>query len=246
MFNKDRFSWMRLQKVAGLLLFSACIFGCHAASVENRLRNIELRQDSILTLLKSLQQKNDFMAERMGWRPPPDTTAKVIPIGQSFTRGPKNASVTLVEFSDLQCPYCAQLAPVLDSISRAYPNDVRLVFKNFPLSFHPQARSAAAAAIAAGNQGKFFEFRFQAAAHYHNLGDSLYIGLARELGLNVERFKADMVQSSEVNSILDEDTELGRKVGVEGTPTVYVNGHLAMDRSFEYFANLIAQIKSQQ
>jgi len=234
----------RLQRAAGLLLLSAIFFYCSAAaSVESRLRTIELRQDSILTLLKGMQDKNDFMAGRLGWRPPPDTSAKAIPIGQSFTRGPANAKLTIVEFSDLQCPYCAQLAPVLDSISRAYPKDVRLVFKNFPLPFHPQSRTAAAAAMAAGKQGKFFEFRFQAASHFHNLGDSLYIALARGLGLNVERFKEDMIETPEVDKILDEDMELGKDLGVEGTPTVYVNNRLAEDRSFEYFARLIAQAK---
>ncbi len=235
-----------LNKVGAILLCSGIFFGCHSASVENRLKAVEAKQDSILALLKGMQEKNEYMAGRIGWHPPADNTPKVLPVDQSFTRGPAGAALTVVEFSDLQCPYCAQVAPVLDSLSKAYPRDVRLVFKHFPLSFHPQSRAAAAAAIAAGKQGKFFEFRFEAASHYHNLGDSLYIALARELGLNVERFKKDMVLTPELNQTLEEDMALGRKVGVEGTPTIFVNGHLAEDRSFEYFAGLIAKAQSKQ
>ena len=221
------------------------ISGCVSPGLEGRLQAIETRQDTILTLLHSMQEKNDFVAARVGWKPASDTAAKVIPVGKSFTRGPENAALTLVEFSDIQCPYCAQLAPILDSVSKVFPNDVRLVFKNFPLSFHPQSRSAAAAAIAAGNQGKFFEFRFLAAPHYHNLGDSLYLALAKGLGLDMERFKKEMSLTPEVNATLQADMELGRKLGVEGTPTVFVNGHLATDRSFEYYASLINEAKAK-
>ncbi len=138
------------------------------------------------------------------------------------------------------------LAPIIDSVSKAFPNDVRLVFKHFPLSFHPQARAAAAAAIAAGKQGKFFEFRFEAAPHFRNLGDSLYLALARNLGLDMDKFQKDMALTPKVNTLLQEDLDLGRKLGVEGTPTIFVNGRLATDRSFEYFAGLIQEAKSRR
>ncbi len=244
--KKGMIMFFEKKNVLPIIACCALISGCVSPGLESRLHAIETRQDSILTLLRSMQEKNDFVATRVGWRPPVDTAAKVIPVGTSFTRGPENAALTLVEFSDIQCPYCAQLAPILDSVSKAFPNDVRLVFKHFPLSFHPQARAAAAAAIAAGKQGKFFEFRFQAAPHYHNLGDSLYLALARNLGLDMERFKKDMALTPEVNSLLQEDMDLGRKVGVEGTPTVFVNGHLATDRSFEYYAALVIEAKGKR
>jgi protein-disulfide isomerase len=220
-------------------LLSLLWMGCVSPGVESRLRTIEVRQDSILNLLTSMQDKHEFMAMRMGWRPPPDTTPKDIPIGDSYTRGPANAKVTLVEFSDLECPYCAQISPVLDSVAKAFPNDVRVVFKHFPLSFHPKAREAAAAAIAAGKQGKFFEFRSIAGASYRNLGDSLYDAVAQQIGLDMERFKREKALTPEVNRLLDKDMELGRKVGVEGTPTIFVNGRLATNRSFEYFAQFV-------
>lgn len=215
--------------------------GCMSPGVDMRLRTIEARQDSILKVLVGMQEKSDFVAARAGWRPPPDTTPKDIPIGNSFTHGPQNAKITIVEFSDLQCPYCAQVAPILDSVAKAFPNDVRLVFKHFPLSFHEKAREAAAAAIAAGNQGKFFEFRFASSPHFRNLSDTLYDSIAQHIGLDMVRFRKERVLTAEIGQILDKDMELGRKVGVEGTPTLFVNGKLATNRSFEYFAQLIGK-----
>ena len=217
--------------------------GCVSPGLESRLHAIETRQDSILILLQSMKEKSDFVASRVGWRPPADTAPKVIPVGESFFRGSENAKVTLVEFSDLQCPYCNLLAPTLDTLTRAYPGDVKLVFKHFPLGMHPQARAAAAAAIAAGRQGKFFEFRFRASPHFRNLSDSLYLAIAKELNLDMAQFKKEMALTPEVNRILEADLELGRQVGVEGTPTLFVNGRLATDRSFSYLAGLVERAK---
>lgn len=218
----------------------AGLFGCVSPQVETRLQKLEAKQDSLLKILSSMKEQSEFVAYRVGWRPPADTSPKEIPVAHSYFTGPANAKLTLVEFSDLECPYCAQVAPILDSVAKAYPNDVKVVFKHFPLSFHPKARAAAAAALAAGNQGKFFEFRYKVAPHFRVLGDSLYLAAAKDLGLDLERFKKEMALTPEVNKILDADMELGRKVGVEGTPTIFVNGRLAQERSFDYF---VAQLQ---
>ena len=226
--------------VAGLFFLPALwLVQCVSPGVDARLSRLEAKQDSILKVLASIQEKSDYVALRIGWRPPADTTPKDIPLGRSFSTGPEKAALTIVEFSDLQCPYCSQFAPTLDSLARSYPNDVRVVFKHFPLSFHPQARSAAAAAIAAGKQGKFFEFRYHLAPHFRQLSDSVYLAVAKEIGLDMVRFKHDMPINEEVSAILSEDMLLGRKIGVQGTPTIFVNGHLARERSFDYFVGLI-------
>lgn len=222
-------------------------FGCRAATASDaRLAALERKQDSILTILKVMKEQSEFVALRVGWRPPADTAPKSIPLEGSFSIGPANAAVTLVEFSDFQCPYCARLSPVLDSVVKAFPRDVRLVFKHFPLSFHAQARGAAAAAIAAGKQGKFFEFRARVMPQFRNLSDSLYLAVAKDLKLDMTRFRKEMALTPEVNAVLDEDMALGRDVGVEGTPTVFVNGRLAQDRSFEYFAAQVAEAKQRR
>jgi protein-disulfide isomerase len=231
--------WLLLALPLALLLVQ-----CTTPGMENRLSKMEAKQDSILKVLGSMQEKHEFMAMRMGWRPPPDTTPKTIPQGTSFSQGSEKPLLTIVEFSDLQCPYCAQSAPILDSLARLHPNEVKVIFKHFPLSFHPQAKAAAAAAIAAGKQGKFFEFRYKVAPHFKDFKDSVYLGVAKEIGLNMEQFKKDMALSPEVNAILEEDQQLGRKIGVEGTPTIFVNGRLAQDRSLEFFERLIQQAKT--
>lgn len=235
--------WLPL--AAQLALIALLLVQCTTPGMENRLNKMEAKQDSILKVLGSMQEKHEFMAMRMGWRPPADTTPKVIPQGTSFSQGSEKPLLTLVEFSDLQCPYCAQSAPILDSLARAYPNEVKVIFKHFPLSFHPQAKAAAAAAIAAGKQGKFFEFRYKVAPHFRELKDSTYLGVAKEIGLNLEQFKKEMALTPDVNQILDEDMQLGRKIGVEGTPTIFVNGRLAADRSYEYFERMIQQARAR-
>jgi protein-disulfide isomerase len=232
--------WLLLAAPLALLLAQ-----CTTPGMENRLNKIEAKQDSILKVLGAMQEKHEFMAMRMGWRPPADTTPKEIPQGTSYSQGAEKPLLTLVEFSDLQCPYCAQSAPILDSLARAYPNEVKVVFKHFPLSFHPQAKAAAAAAIAAGKQGKFFEFRYKVAPHFRDLKDSTYLGVAKEIGLNMEQFKKEMALGPDANRILDEDMQLGRKIGVEGTPTIFVNGRLASDRSYEYFEHMIQQARAR-
>ena len=216
-----------------------------AADTEARLRAIETCQDSIFAMLKTMSAQSEFVALRVGWKPPADTAPVKIPVGKSFVKGSSKAAITLVEFSDLQCPYCAQLAPVLDKVVKDYPGEVRLVFKHFPLSFHSQARAAAAAGIAAGNQGKFFEFRAKVSPRFRELNEALYISTAQELGLDMAKFKKDMVLTPEINKILEDDMELGRQVGVEGTPTIFVNGRIAEDRSYEYFAGLIEQARKK-
>lgn len=216
---------------------------CTTPSMENRLSKMEAKQDSILKVLGAMQEKHEFMATRMGWRPPPDTNPKVIPLGTSQVQGPENAVLTVVEFTDLQCPYCSQFAPILDTLFRNHPQDVRVVFKHFPLSFHPMAKPAAAAAIAASRQGKFFEFRYKIAPHFRDLKDSVYLAVAKEIGLDMAKFKADMALTPDIERLINEDMELGRRIGVEGTPTIFVNGKLAQDRSMEYFERLIRQAK---
>ena len=219
--------------------------GCLSAkeTQESRLRAIEARQDTILALLRTMGAQSEFVALRVGWRPPADTSAKRIPVGTSFTKGPADAALTIVEFSDLECPYCAQVVPVLDSLAKVYPRDVRIVYKHFPLSFHPNARDAAAAAIAAGNQGKFFEFRTRVSPRFRSLSDSLYLAVARGLGLDMARFQRERMRTPEIDALLDRDMALGQEIGVEGTPTLFVNGRLAEDRSFAYFANQVERAK---
>lgn len=136
----------------------------------------------------------------------------------------KNPKITIVEFTEFQCPYCSRIAPVMQDLMKKYPNEIKFVYKHFPLSFHDRAKPAAAAAIAAQKQGKFWEFRYALAPHSRELTDSVFVEVAKQVGLNVDQFKKDMVLDSIAEARIDKDFQLGAKVGVQGTPNFYING----------------------
>lgn len=146
-----------------------------------------------------------------------------IEIGNSPVKGPKDAKVTIIEFSDYQCPYCKRGKDVMAAIAKAYPNDVKIAFKNLPLAFHQEAGSAAKAALAAGKQNKFWEMHDLLFDNQSQLGQTFYEKSAADLGLNVEKFKKDMI-SAEIEKQIEEDTQLAQKHGIGGTPGFFVNG----------------------
>lgn len=136
----------------------------------------------------------------------------------------KNPKLTIVEFTEFQCPYCSRIAPTIKELMDKYPNDIKFVYKHFPLSFHANAQAAAAAGIAAQKQGKFWEFRYALAPHFKELSEEMYLQVAKEVGLDLEKFKKDMVLDSAMKARIDKDYQLGVQVGVQGTPNFYVNG----------------------
>jgi len=146
-----------------------------------------------------------------------------IPIAGAPVTGPANAPITLVEFSDFQCPYCAVATPAIEAVLRAYPTQVKLIFKQYPLEQHPQAPLAASAALAAYKQQKFWEMHDLLFANNTQLSRNNILAMAKHLGLDMKRFEADM-DSSAVHETVVRDIQDGDKAGVEGTPTLFVNG----------------------
>jgi len=140
-------------------------------------------------------------------------------------RGPQSARLTIVEFSDFQCPYCRSGATALTEITKAFPNDVRLVFKQFPLEFHSQAALAAEPSLAAQAQGKFWEMHDRIFANPGSLTEPNFIAWAREFGMDVARFSSDLTSHKYQNAVQTEMRE-GLDAGVQGTPTVFLNGRL--------------------
>lgn len=140
-------------------------------------------------------------------------------------RGPVEAPVTIVEFSDFQCPYCARVQPVLGQLLKKYPSQVRLVFKNSPLPMHHQAKAAAEAALCAGEQGKFWEMHDWLYAHQADLSGSSISAAAAEIGLDADRFSACVAKHGMMRR-LDADMKEARQLGVNGTPTFFVNGRM--------------------
>ncbi len=138
-------------------------------------------------------------------------------------RGAANAPVTLVEFSDYECPHCGRAAPILRDIEREFETQLRVIHMHFPLSGHPHAMPAARAAVAAGRQGHFWEYHDRLFANQHALEQANLETYARELQLDINRFRADL-QSPETEAVVAANRREGERLQIDGTPTVYING----------------------
>jgi protein-disulfide isomerase len=138
-------------------------------------------------------------------------------------RGPADARITLIEFSDFECPYCSAAVKQVDTVMAAYPKDVKLIYKQFPLSMHPHAEMAAEASLAARDQGKFWEMYDVLFKNYRRLSPENILVWAKEIGLDVDKFKADLA-SGKYKSMVEKDLADGEAAGVYGTPAFYING----------------------
>ncbi|MDH5033416.1 MULTISPECIES: DsbA family protein [Chryseobacterium] len=141
------------------------------------------------------------------------------------TQGSSDASLVIVEYGDYQCPYCGAAYPVLKELLKEFGDQIRFVFRNFPLSeMHQYARTAALAAEAAALQGKFWEMHDAIYENQEYLNADLPLKLAEKLGLNIPQFKAD-IHKKELVEKIDTDFESGIVSGVNGTPSFFINGN---------------------
>jgi protein-disulfide isomerase len=138
-------------------------------------------------------------------------------------RGPENARITIVEFSDFQCPYCSKAVAESKEVLRQFPKDVRLVFKQFPLDIHSQAEFGAEAALAAQAQGKFWEMHDLLYAGFPDISRQRVMTYAKELKLDMPRFTSDLDSHKFRARVTSEEKE-GEEAGVGGTPTFFFNG----------------------
>ncbi|WP_375510823.1 DsbA family protein [uncultured Nostoc sp.] len=142
-------------------------------------------------------------------------------IGESPTTGSTKSKTVLIEFSDFQCPYCAEAHKTLKQLLAKYPDKVRLVYKNFPLiSIHAEALPAATAAWAAHQQGKFWEYHDALFTNQKQLGEALYLDIAKKLNLDLGKFKRDLTLATPA---IRKDIQLAEKLGVPGTPFFVIN-----------------------
>jgi len=154
----------------------------------------------------------------------PADTRQNIPAKKSYRgKGTWPAKVAIVAYSDFECPYCSRGAKTVEEILRNHGKDVYFIYKHNPLRFHRNAEPAARAAEAAGMQGKFFEMHDKMFANFRNLTQDNFERWAKELGLNVAKFKKDM-NSEKVKNIVKADVAESAKVGARGTPNFFVNG----------------------
>ena len=154
-----------------------------------------------------------------------------IPAGNSPSKGPADAPVVLVVFSDFQCPYCGQVPRVVDHLLQTYPTEVKVIYKEFPLLMHANALPAARAALAAQRQGKFWEMHDKLFANQGALTPENFKQFAHDLGLDMANFEQDMA-SPAVQQQIDAEMQQGEAARVGGTPALFVNGKRVKNRSF--------------
>lgn len=170
----------------------------------------------------------------------------------NYVKGEGKKNVTLVEYGDFQCPACKSYYPIVKQLEEEYKEDVKFQFRNFPLvQIHPHAFKAARAAVAAGNQGKFFEMHdlmYENQDNWTQLSDvsSTFEAYASQLGLDMDKFKAD-VASEATNSQINADIEAGQALGANSTPTFVINGKKIDQnpKSFDEFKKLIDEAIAQ-
>lgn len=155
------------------------------------------------------------------------------------SRGPAEAPVTVVEYSDFQCPFCRRVQPVLAELSEKYGDDVRWVFKDLPLQeIHPEAMRAAQAARCAGEQGKFWEYRAKL-FEQELFTDAVYTDLAKEVRIKADPLMECLDSGKYEEPVVAEAREAAA-FGVDGTPAIFVNGILSSGaRPLEFYDNLI-------
>jgi protein-disulfide isomerase len=172
-------------------------------------------------------------------REDPDAVYRV-PVGRSPTLGPADALVTIVVFSDFECPFCGRVTPVLQGILDEHVDDVRVAFKNLPLeSIHRHARLAAEAALAAHAQGRFWEYHDALFRHGDALERADLESYAEDLGLDLRAFRRALERHAHAAAI-DDDVALARSLNVTGTPTFLVNGRKVVGAAEERLRELVA------
>ncbi|MBC7386088.1 MAG: thioredoxin domain-containing protein [Cryobacterium sp.] len=165
-----------------------------------------------------------------------------IELGDSPMLGKKDAKVTIVEFSDFQCPYCSRGAETMHAVVKKYGSKVNLVFKNYPLPFHERALPAAEMGLCVkklGNDDKFWKFHDLAFKNQDKLDADSLVKYAKEAGVNDAKAK-ECLEKGENKAAVTKDTEYGNKVGVRSTPTFFVNGQMVAGAlPIEQFSDMI-------
>ncbi len=180
------------------------------------------RQDLVDAYVAKLTQSNPvevyFQKPRMDVK---------VEIGNSPTHGNKDAKVTVVEYSDFQCPFCAKGADVVTEIKKKYGNKVQVAFKHFPLPMHPEARPASEASMCVNEQSaeKFWKFHDVLFKDQKKMSEADLEAHAKAVGANVDKFK-ECVKSKKYADFVQKDMDAGEKIGVRSTPTFFVNGQM--------------------
>lgn len=231
------------------LVLGGCQGSGSFAKLQEKLDEISQKQDAITAKLGELETKintapppgkpgaPDPKGPKPG-APDPKVTYKV-ELGDAHTKGGTQPKVTVIEWSDFQCPFCSRVGPTLKEIEKNYGDDVQIAFKHNALPMHNRARPAAIAAEAAGRQGKFWEMHDLLFANAKELTDENFKKWAGELGLDVAKFEKDLADPA-LGKKVDDNQKQGTSLGARGTPAFFVNGrYLSGAQPFDAFKALI-------
>ena len=226
-----------------LLLLGVVLASCNPEQAKD-LAEIKSKQDLILTRLTAIEEGQKKLqaapAARAARAEEDYNKAYTIAVADSPVRGKVDAPVTIVEFSDFQCPFCAKSNPIVEGVLKKYPDKVNYVYKHYPLAFHAAARPSALASMAAQEQGKFWEMHDVLFANQASLDASKMEQFAAQAGLDVARFKKDLeAKKAEYEKRIEAELALGQSVDVRGTPALYVGGKKVRVRSVEGMSAMI-------
>jgi protein-disulfide isomerase len=176
------------------------------------------------------------------------STLLKIPVSKTdHSEGPDKAPLILVKYGDYECPYCGQAFPIVKRIQKFFKGDLKFVFRNFPLATaHPNAMAAAAAAEAAGLQGKFWEMHDLLYQNQENLDGESLLKYGEKLKLDMKKYKNDMA-GQEVADRIAADFDGGVRSGVNGTPSFFINGaRFDGDWSYDSLLNVLKKVRDME
>ncbi len=212
------------------LIGCIALIGCTTGTMDNQKLEeqvLQIIRDNPQVIIESVQayqqQEEDQMrGARQAFLQQMLTNPAAV-IGNSPTFGAAAQKIVLVEFSDFQCPFCARAHQTIKAFMEKYKGEVTLTYKHLPLaSIHPQAMPAAKAAWSAQQQGKFWEYYDALFEQQKDLGENLYVAIAENLNLDLAKFNRDR-QSKEAEAAINQDVQLARQLGINGTPFFFLN-----------------------
>jgi len=202
-------------------------------ALEGQISQLKKSQEALASTVSDLKRPAPAAPSRPS-SPEAGVLYKVT-VGDGAVRGPAGAKITIVEYGDFQCPFCARAAATLRELEQAYPKEIRIVFKHLPLVFHVHAQAAAQAAEAAGQQGQFWAMADLMFTRDRDLTAEHIDSLAGLLQLDMKRFSA-AVEDPKVAAKIKAQAEEAARFGVSGTPSFFINGrYLAGAQPLESF-----------
>jgi protein-disulfide isomerase len=220
-------------KRLSVLLLAGLLVPIHAGS-DPALSALQAKVDSLAGELKTIERvlaNRGLDIERERRQLALQDSTFQIPLEGTAILGDSKAPATVVLFTDIQCPYCAQMLPILRGLQADHPKTLKVSFRHFPLTtIHDHAMEGHLALWAAGRQGKLWEYYFKLAPSFRGLTDSVLVAAAKDLRMDLGRFEADR-KSADARKAVESDMKLGEQVGVQGTPSLYLNGRSVRNAS---------------